>query len=357
METCTWHLAGVPRDRDMEAGLKKRIFSRVLAVLGCALVIMSPAWRFGIAPLFIRLPDDLYNSSVQKGRLTVYADRATSRFYPPGEEAVTRLLVENRDVGVPSISDARILVVDERVTLRDVTTGRPVEGLREPTTYVLDRRTCENVPGVIEGIDRTGHTIKFPMLSQKKPYELWDDDLERTVTARFVKTGRLDGNRVKGVGVFIYQTDGQYQKMVKPPLGVPEYITGKKAKEMSGNPDLPVPDDAEMKIGYYKKTDATMYVEPKTGTVLYTPSYKWGYYVKNAPGGSPEYVKIAEFDRSTDPASMRGDIDDGQKYRRLIDLDLKWTPLSFLLWGTALIGIGILVKRRSGGGRGSRGSL
>jgi len=326
--------------------LKDRRIGYLLAVIGCALVVMAAAWRFGIGPLFIKLPDDLKSSSTQTGKLTVFADRATARFYPSGEEAVTQLVIENKDVGATALNDRRILVVNERVTLRDKNTGQVLEGLQEPTLYVLDRRTCENIPGLIQGIDRTGYTIKLPMLAEKKAYPMWDDDLRRTITADFVKTGRFDGNRAKGVEVYVYRIDGDFEKMAKPPPGVPESITGKKAKELTGNPGLPVADDAEIKIEYFKKTNATIYVEPKTGAVVYSPSHKYAYYVKNAPGKSPDYVKIAEVEYSTDLPSAKRDIDNGSKYRRLIDLDLKWAPLSFLAWGIALITLGFFLNRK-----------
>jgi Porin PorA len=320
-----------------------------MMVAGCTLLVMAPVWRYGIAPLFIRLPDDVRNSSIQKGKLTVFADRATSRLYPSGQEQVTPVVIQNEDVGVPSRSDGRTLVVDERVTLRDRDDGQALEGLRKPATYVLDRRTCENVPGVIDGIDRTGFTIKFPMLSEKKAYPIWDDDLQRTVTANFVKTGSMDGFKTKGVEVYIYRINGELEKMAVPPPGVPEFITGRKAKELTGNTSLPVPDDSEIRIEYFKKNTETMYVEPKTGAVVYSPGHKFEYYVKNAPGESPAYIKIAEFEYSTDRLSAKRDIDDGEKYRRLIDLDLKWTPLSFLLWGIALIALGVFLTRRRAG--------
>lgn len=319
----------------------------VTAVIGCILVLAAPAWRFGVGPLFIKLPDDLKNVSTRTGKMTVYADRTTSRFYPAGQEVVTPLTIDNEDVGDPSMSDRGTLLVKERVTMRDSSTGQVLDGLRPTTMYVLDRRTCENIPGRIDGIDRTGFTIKLPMLAEKKNYQVWDDDLRRTVVARFVKTGRVDGDQVKSVEVYVYRIASDTDRMAKPPPGVPEFITGKAAKELTGNPRLPVADAAEIEIEYFKKTDATMYVEPKTGTILATPSYRYTYYVKNAPGQSPEYVKIAEVEYSTDPASVRTDVDASGKYTGLIDLDLRWTPLSFLASGLALLALGFFIRRRS----------
>lgn len=188
----------------------------VTAVIGCVLVLAAPAWRFGVGPLFIKLPDDLKNVSTRIGKMTVYADRTTSRFYPAGQEVVTPLTIDNEDIGDPSMSDRGTLLVKERVTMRDSSTGQVLDGLRPTTMYVLDRRTCENIPGRIDGIDRTGFTIKLPMLAEKKNYQVWDDDLRRTVVARFVKTGRVDGDQVKSVEVYVYRIASDTDRMAKP---------------------------------------------------------------------------------------------------------------------------------------------
>jgi len=307
------------------------------------LVLLALLWRFSIGPLLIRLPDDLSDSSVQSGRMTVLADRVNSGSFPPGE---TKILIENEDVSVPSQSDRRMLVVKERVTVRDKNTGQVLEGLREPTSYVLDRRTCENIPGIIHGINRVGYTIMLPMLSKKKAYQMWDDELRRTITANFVKTDRLDGDRSKGVEVYVYRINGDFEKMVKPPPGAPEFITGQEAKEMTGNPGLPVADSAETKIEYFKRTSATMYVEPKTGTVVNTASHRDAYYVKNAPGSSPTCMKIAEVAYSTDPTSVKRYIDDGARDRGRIDLDLKWVPIGLLGWATVWLALAVFLYHR-----------
>jgi len=71
------------------------------------------------------------------------------------------------------------------------------------------------------------------------------------------------------------------------------------------------------------------------------------YYVKNAPGGSPTYRKLAEVEYSKDPASTREDIDNSRKYGRLINFDLRLVPLSFLVWGLVLLAVGIILRRRA----------
>jgi len=334
----------------LETNDGRRLRSRpglALAVIGCILVLLAPAWRWGIGPLFIRLPGNLNLDVVYEGTMTVFADRETSKFYPAGEEVTTSLRIDGGASAVPSMSDSRVLVLEENVTVSDGDTGQLLPGLRPPTSYALDRRTCENVPGRLPGIDRTGYSLKLPMGAGKKLYGYWDDDLGSRIACRFIGEDRLDGNRAKGVKVYVYGLGGSIEKMAKPPPGLPESITGKTAKALAGDPDLPIADGAEMKLDYYKKTDATLDVEPKTGTIVYLPKYHYEYYVKNAPGQPPEYLKLAEVEYARDDASARADIDNSARLARLIDLDLRRTPLSFLVLGLFLLVLGAVLSRKA----------
>lgn len=116
---------------------------------------------------------------------------------------------------------------------------------------------------------------------------------------------------------------------------------------MTGNTELPVSDDSVINLEYFKRTDATLSVEPRTGTVVYVPSYRYQYYVKNAPGQSPEHRKLAEVEYARDASSARSDVDASAEYFPLLDLDLAWAPLSFLVSGVLLIALGLLRNRRA----------
>jgi len=319
-----------------------------LIVIGALFIALAPAWLFGIGPTFIKLPADLKVDTAYAGKLTLYADRVTSKFYRPGQEVVVPLSIQARDHAVPSRGTPRVLVMDERVNVTDSSTGQPLPGVRPDATYALDRKTCENVPGYIEGIDRSGYSLTFPLGSKKKSYPMWDDELGRSIFCNFRRETIMDGNKYKGVTVYVYDIPGDMEKMSKPPPGLPEMMSGKKLKEMSGRSDLPVPDGAEMKLEYFKKTELTQYVEPRTGMVVYVPRNHYEYYVKNAPGASPTYIRLAAVDYSRVLANARDGIDGSAKYFAPMDLDLKWTPLSFLVLGCVLLFIGIVLTVRSG---------
>jgi len=331
--------------------LKRSRTGPALIVIGALLIALAPAWLFGIGPLFIKLPADLKVDTAYAGKLTLYADRVTSKFYPTGQEVVVPLSIQARDHAVPSKSSPRVLVMDERVAVTDSSTGQPLAGVRPDATYAVDRKTCENVPGYIEGIDRGGYSLTFPLGSKKKSYPMWDDELGRSVFCNFTREAKMDGNKHKGVTVYVYDMPGDMEKMSKPPPGLPETMTGKKLKEISGRSDLPVPDGAGLTLEYFKKTELTQYVEPRTGMVVYVPRNHYEYYVKNAPGASPAYIKLAAIDYSRVLANARDGIDASAKYFGLLDLDQKWTPLSFLVGGCLLLLIGVTLTIRARRGR------
>jgi hypothetical protein len=69
--------------------------------------------------------------------------------------------------------------------------------------------------------------------------------------------------------------------------------------------------------------------------------------VKNAPGASPAYIKLASIDYARVLANARDGIDASAKYFGLLDLDQKWAPLSFLVWGCVLLFIGVVLTIRA----------
>lgn len=321
--------------------------STILVVIGVLFLLLSPAWAWGIAPLFIKLPPDLKVVTNFKGTLTLYADNVTRLFFPPGQEKVVPLTIHAEDKSMPDKSNSRVLVIAEHVEVKDAITGLLLEGVRPQATYVLDRRTSENVPGYMKGIDRSGWSMTFPLGSKKRGYPIWDDELNRSIVYDFVRWDKIDGDRYKGVPIYVYSSAGAMEKMAKPPPGLPETLTGKQLKEMSGRSDLPILDGASMKLEFYKKMESTQYVEPRTGMVVYVPRLHYEYYVKNGPGMSPEYLKLAAIEYSRTIDNARTDVDGAAKYFKLIDLDQKWTPLSFLLTGPALIAVGVALRLRS----------
>jgi hypothetical protein len=316
----------------------------VLAITGLVLVAFAPVWRFVIGPSFIKLPADLTVHSSFTGTLQVFADRATTRFYPNGKSVDTALAIDARDSSVPSRGNGSVLVLDEHVQVKDAGTSLALEGVRPDTTYVLDRSTCQNVPGYIEGIERTGYTVKYPMLAQKKSYPMWDDELGRTILSKFKGTTTVDGDKYKGISAYIYETEGEMEKMVKPPPGLPRTISGKQVREMSG---MIMPDNAEFTLEYYKKTVSKDHVEPKTGTVVATPEHHYEYYVKNGPGMSPTYLKLARVEYKSTAARSRKDVDGTVKYIRLINADLQGAPAMFLVLGVVFIVVAVVVDMRS----------
>jgi hypothetical protein len=318
-----------------------------MIVVGLLFLVLAPVWAWGIAPLFIKLPGDLKVVTDYKGTLTLYADQVTRRFFPPGQEKVVPLTIHAEDKSILEKCTSRVLVVDEHVDVTDTGTGLPMAGVRPNATYVLDRRTSENVPGYIEGVDRSGWSLTFPLGSKKKSYPVWDDELKSTIGYNFVREKKMDGEKYKGVKVYVYSTPGEMERMAKPPPGLPETMSGKQLKEMSGRDDLPISDTSELKLEFYKKVESTQYVEPRTGAVVYVPRLHYEYYVKNGPGMVPAYLKLASVEYTRTAANSRKDLDGSAKYFKLMDLDQIWTPVSFLVFGAVFLTLGVASRLRS----------
>src|SRR5690606_8512519 len=103
-------------------------------------------------PALIKIPKDLRVTSIFLGEFKLYADRETGRLYPGGQAVSVPLSIRADVHSDESRCTTRTVVLEEDVRVKNARTGETLEGVRPEAVYVLDRRTSENVPGLIEGI-------------------------------------------------------------------------------------------------------------------------------------------------------------------------------------------------------------
>lgn len=212
--------------------------------------------------------------------------------------------------------------------------------------YALDRKTSQNVTGYDKIKNREGYSILLPMGTREQAYPIWDYDTGKTGNIEFAKTSTLNGVKHKNVEVLVFQGKGTIEKMVAPPAGFPEALPGSVIKQILGNPNLLVPDTALIPIDYYKKTDATLMVEPRTGAFVNIPAYTDEFYVNGALSGPPDYIKLASVHYMQTAASVATSVDNSSKYIGLLDLVQMWLPLIFLVVGLILVILGIFLGRK-----------
>jgi len=318
--------------------------SIAVIIIGVVLIILAPVWRWAIAPQFIKVPDDLNITSVYEGTLTLYANPQKMTLLPEGQEEIVPLTITRKDTSVPTKSNSNVAVVREQVAAKAPNGDVVISWDRY---FAMDRKGGNNVAGNNSDMDRTGYYIMLPMGAGKKTYQIWDDDLKKTGSAVFLKEITLNGKKHKNVKVYVLNVKGAYEKMATPPLGLPAELPGSQVKQILGNPNLAIPDATMIAIDYYKKTDAELVAEPRTGAFVNIPKYHEEYAVNAAlPGQPPNYMKLAvlEYKQSSENVSVV--IDDTAKYFGLLDLVTLWLPLIFLVVGLILMIVGFFLGRR-----------
>lgn len=320
----------------------------IVIVIGLVLAVAAPVWKWAIAPMFIRIPDDLSIESVYKGTLKLYADADNMEFYPEGQEVTLPVTVTRKDVSVPTKSDSEAAVVREQVEA----VGPDGEVLISWDKYfALDRKTALNLPGHNSDRDREGYYVMLPMGAEQVTYEMWDDDTELTGDAVFSSEETRDGNDFKDITVYVYEADGDLEPMVEPPLGLPGQLSGKEIKEILGDPTINLADDTMLPIEYLKQARVTIVAEPRTGAVVDLPAYHEEYYVNaGLPGYPPNNILMGVLDYKQTPESVAFVIDESARYFALLDLVTMWLPLMLLVVGLITIILGVLLgvrKQRS----------
>jgi len=333
--------------RSKEVQLKRSKASIIVIVIGVIIAVLAPVWKWAIAPAFMKIPDDIEITSVYKGTIKMYADPEKMEFYPEGQQVDVPVAITRRDFSVPEKSDSEAAVIREQLEVVDADGNVFFEWDRY---YALNRKNARNLPGHNSDTDRDGWYVMVPMGAEKITYQMWDDDTELTADAKFVKEETRDGNDFKDVAVYVYKAEGDVDRMVEPPMGLPKQLSGKAIKEVLGDPTLTLADDTMLPIEYYKTGSTSIVVEPRTGSMVELPDYHEEYFVNaSLPGQPPEMIPIAVLDYKQTAESVAEAVDASAKYFGLLDLVTMWLPLMLLVVGLMLIIVGVLLGVRGRG--------
>jgi len=324
--------------------LRKNVKAIVLIVIGVMLASAAPVWKWSIAPEFLKIPDDISVTSIYEGTLKMYADPEKLEFYPEGQAVELPVTITRIDTSDPDKSDSEAAVIREQLEALDREGNIVVEWDKY---FALDRKDAHNLAGHNSDRDRDGWYVMLPVNAEKTIYAMWDDDTESTADAGFIKEDTRDGDEYKNVDVYVYKAEGGPDVMVEPPLGLPTRLSGKVIKEVLGDPTLPLADDAELPIEYYKSGVTSLVVEPRTGSIVDLPDYQESYFVNaSLPGQPPDMIPIAVLDYKQTPETVADLVDESASYFGLIDLVTIWLPLILLVVGLMIIIVGILLAIR-----------
>ncbi|HJQ04927.1 MAG TPA: DUF3068 domain-containing protein [Nocardioides sp.] len=179
----------------------------------------------------------------------------------------------------------------------------------------------QSTKGQEDAVVFTGQTYKFPFNTQKHDYQNWDDTLLAATTAKYVGETSIKGMKV-------YKFVQTIDPRVISHQEVPGSVFGSKAPSVN----------AAMVYGM----ERTLYIEPATGTPVQrvevrTQELEYAGSTVPAFDGTVEYTD-AQVQKNVDNLSNKAPWLAGAR---------TWIPLTGLLLGLVLLGLGLLLTRAS----------
>ncbi len=323
--------------------MKRSKAGLVLIILGLVTILaLAPLAKWVLAPMLVKLPDNVDTTSVYEGVLTLNVDPTSLSVLPPDMAVKIPLTITRIDVSAPDKSNGSTAVLKETAVAK----GPGGKDLINYTKYyALDRKSAKNVTSDQADVkNRTDYSITLGFfMSKDGKYALWDDDTAGAGPVTFVKTDTMDGFKYKGVPVQIWTGSGE-EKTVKPPLGLPGKISGAQIKGIM--PQLTALNDTDMySIDYIKRTTATFEVDPMTGIIVALPSYQEEYFVDASALGQGK-IKLATLAYHQTPENIKTSIDGAAKTHMQLKAVETYIPIGLLIIGLIELIIGLVLFLR-----------
>lgn len=313
------------------SAVKRHRANLVLVIAGCALVLLSFAWRLAVAPALKVEPTDLEQLLYYNGSLTEYVD-------PPGQPpvgtqpAVTGLRIDRTVLSKPLLSTGSVSIVE--VETRLVGQTRDISDVTH--TYALDRRTGEMVASKKADRSRSGYYIVFPFNTPKGKVPFWSELSGRTHPAEFKKESAADG-----LEVYVFEVSFGSQPLAEAPGGFPASISGAELKQVLSMPDLSVADGETAILSYTASSTVELKVEPKMGNIVETRGEESVSLTASDTGGRLIVTRlVSKLDYAQDKASVAAAAQFAREEVSKLNLQFVYLPLGLFALGLAMLGIG-----------------
>jgi hypothetical protein len=304
----------------------RRILGPLLFGLGAFLLVAGLLLRFYAYPKVATAPID--QNSVTKLEATGAELFDTATLKP----ITTDLSVQSRTVGDVKASEQEgdnVRVWVNTVSIRSsdgVIRSRSVE--RTPFDgYTAEAVNCcgafdETTEGERTEVKRKGLVFKFPFMTEKKSYQLWDATLGDTITAKYVKEGSIQGLKVYEFKAVVPRTQVGTQE-------VPASVVGE-------------PGTGNVEAQSFYAADKTYQIEPLTGAI-----------VDQSLGQNNTFAIDGEDRLTTTKATLKyskatvdKNVDDFSSKVTLLNWVHTLGPIVAVLLGLILLGLGFFVSRR-----------
>jgi hypothetical protein len=173
----------------------RRVIGWILAGVGVASIAGSFILKGPVADSQIKYPDDLDETPVYEGTVSIFLDPATKA--PLAEPVVLPLKVERNIRSVSATSDE--VVVQERIKLAAEGEGGFAGELN--AQYVMDRKEAVNVASdeawafmEANAVDRAdAYRLAFPFDTPTQPFTIYKNEVDATYTAEPAGEGEVEG--------------------------------------------------------------------------------------------------------------------------------------------------------------------
>jgi hypothetical protein len=187
---------------------RRRIWALVPGILGVLLVVGSFVWRSLASDALVKYPDDVDETPVYRGSVTLHVDPATAAPLPAPQEVPLEV---RRHVQVTE-STAELAVVHETLNL----TATGLFDAVQENQYVMDRKTMLNVADdrawafdAANVVDRSGaYRLNFPLDNESIPYPIFLNETQTTYQA--TPDGAQPTGSIEGLDVHNFKADVPY---------------------------------------------------------------------------------------------------------------------------------------------------
>lgn len=321
--------------------MKRSKAGLVLIIIGVLIVALAPIWKWGLGPTLVKLPDDIDGTSIYEGVLTLSIDPESFSPLPPDMTVKVPLTIVRKDISAPEKSTGSVAVIKETAEAKGPG-GK--DFLTYTKYYALDRKTAKNVTSDEADLkNRKDYSLTLGFGLDESNKMIWDDDVQMSGEARFVKTVKMDGYDSKDIELNVYTASGE-DVTKAPPLGMPDKISGAEIKGVLNNPTLPLADTEMYAIPFLKATEATLMADVKTGQIV-NLDMKETYSVDATAFGMGN-ITLAELHYVQTPENVKTNIDSAAENYGLLAAVETYIPLGLLIIGLIILIIGLVLFLR-----------
>jgi len=320
--------------------LKSQRANLALFTIGLVLIVLSPIWRFTIAPAVRIVATDQDRISFYSGTLADYV-RAPGQPPVGAQPAKRAITVQMRYSNPLGRSTSTIALLQGDNALIDAVTRVHLSDVRH--FYAIDRQTALQVPDHGSDVNRAGtYYFIFPFNTPRTDLPVWDNLSETTRKSTYVQQETLSS-----IKTYLLSMRYAGQPVPAPP-DFPSQVTGAQLKAIAP-PSVPAIGDTDtVRIAYKGNLTLDFVVEPISGTQIGIRRQQQSVYmsVEDPARGLSFTQVIYTLDFAQQAASFQEGVNFAKDEIAKIKLQFLYLPAGYLVIGIACVLIGLFTTSK-----------